>query len=158
MAEKGAAADSAALISKGVERTLELAATWLVWDGRPRLADDDERIYTPHKAIRRHVDHLIDHLAHIEAILSGNSTIADGWHGSRVTVSSDLAPFMEADLNEARQRLTRLAQIYAVRLGSLPAAAWDAPHEGDWTVRQIVEHVGPAWYAEQVGDLRSRPQ
>src|SRR5207302_8996553 len=47
-----------AIIPAGVQRTLELAATWLAWDGLPRLAEDGERLYTPHKAIRRHVDHL----------------------------------------------------------------------------------------------------
>ncbi len=31
-----------------VERVLALAATWLAWDGRPRLAAGGERAFTPH--------------------------------------------------------------------------------------------------------------
>jgi pimeloyl-ACP methyl ester carboxylesterase len=53
----------------GVERSLSLARTWLAWDGRPRMTADGERLYTPHKAIRRHTHHLVDHLAEIEAPL-----------------------------------------------------------------------------------------
>src|SRR4029453_225366 len=54
-----------------VERVLALAATWLAWDGRPRLAADGARAYTPHKAIRRTADHIVDHLAQPEALLAG---------------------------------------------------------------------------------------
>lgn len=143
------------LVEEGVRRNLELAATWLAWDGRPRVAEDGERLYTPHKAIRRHADHLVDHLAQIEALLAGVPTEEDHWRASSVTLASDLAPFTEPDLNEARQRLTRLAQIYSIRLRSLPDEEWDASREPDWTIRQIVEHVAPPWYAEQVGDLRA---
>jgi hypothetical protein len=119
------------------------------------VAEDGERLYTPHKAIRRHVDHLIDHLAQIEALLAGQPTEEDRWHASSVTLASDLAPFTEPDLNEARQRLTRLERVYEIRLSSLPEEAWDASHEPQWTIRHIVEHVGPPWYAEQMGDLRA---
>ena len=120
------------------------------------LVEDGERLYTPHKAIRRHADHLVDHLAQIEALLAGVPTEEDHWRASSVTLTSDMASFTEPDLNEARERLTRLAQVYSIRLGSLPEAEWDASREPDseWTIRQIVEHVAPPWYAEQVGDLR----
>jgi hypothetical protein len=148
---------AATLVEEGVRRTLELARTWLAWDGRPRIAEDGERIYTPHKAIRRHADHLVDHLAQIEALLVGAPTEQDHWRASSVTLGSDLAAFTEPDLNEARERLIRLAQVYSIRLSSLPDEAWDAPRGADWTIRQIVEHVAPAWYAEQVGDLTAGP-
>jgi hypothetical protein len=155
MSEPVSADRSLGVVTGGVQRTLELAATWLAWDGRPRVADDGQRVYTPHKAIRRHVDHLIDHLAQIEALLAGEPTEDDRWHASSVTLASDLAPFTEPDLNEARERLTRLSRIYEIRLDSLPDEAWDASHEPQWTIREIVEHVAPPWYAEQVGDLRA---
>jgi hypothetical protein len=141
------------LLGNGVRRTLKLAATWLVWDGRPRLADDGMRLYTPHKAIRRFVDHLVDHLAEIEALLAGVPTQDDHWLASGVTLASDWAQFTEPDLNEARERLTRLGQIYAVRLGSLSAEELDASRLPNRTIREIVEHVFSPWYAEQVGDL-----
>ncbi|MHA5050577.1 hypothetical protein [Streptomyces sp. SD15] len=50
-----------------VDHVLELAATWTAWDGKPVHVDD--RVHTPHKAIRRVTDHLIDHLAELEARL-----------------------------------------------------------------------------------------
>ena len=48
-----------------VADVLRLAETWIAWDGRPLPAED--RVYTPHKAIRRVADHMIDHLAQLEA-------------------------------------------------------------------------------------------
>jgi len=146
-------------VTAAVERTLELAQTWLVWDGRPRLAEDGDRIYTPHKVIRRMADHLIDHIAEIEALLDGVATIPDHWHGSLVTLSGDWATFTEADLNEAQQRLRRLGLILALRLDSAGPDEWDRPRGENQTPRQIAEHVGSSWYAEQIGDLTkaSRP-
>src|SRR5438105_15806753 len=88
-------ADPGQLVVEGVERILELARTWLAWDGRPRVADDGARLYTPQKAIRRHADHLVDHLAEIEALLAGAPTEPDRWHGSTVTLAADWAPFTE---------------------------------------------------------------
>jgi len=80
------------------------------------------------------------------------------WDGrplvSEPTVAADWAPFTEADLNEARNRLRRLGQVYALRLRGVDAEALDAPRGQAWTIRQIVEHVaGVTWYAEQVGRL-----
>jgi hypothetical protein len=143
------------LVAGAVGRILTLAGTWLAWDGVPRMADDGVRIYTPHKAIRRHTHHLVDHLAEIEALLAGRPTRPDGWLGSTVTVHGDWATFTEADLNEARQSLLRLADLYVHRLGGLGPAEWDRPRDPNWTVRQITEHVAGTWYAEQVGSPKA---
>jgi hypothetical protein len=140
-------------VAAGVERVLTLARTWLAWDGRPRVADDGERLYTPHKAIRRHTHHLIDHLAEIEALLGGRPTRLDGWRGSTVTLAVDWAPFTEADVDEAEQSLTRLADLYVHRLAAVDPIEWDRPRDPNWTLRRIAEHVGKPWYAEQVSDL-----
>jgi hypothetical protein len=144
-------------VAAGVERTLELARTWLAWDGTPRVAEDGDRVYTPNKAIRRYADHLLDHLAEIESLLAGAECEPDGWRASAVTLDSDWARFTEAELNEAEQRLRRLAQTYQHRLASAGAQEWDAPRGSHWTIREIVEHVAGAWYAEQVGDLSGQP-
>ena len=141
------------LVAQGVARTLALAETWLAWDGVPRRSDGGERIYTPTKVIRRCADHLVDHLAEIEALLAGEDGEPDRWHASAVTLASDWAPFSEADLNEACERLRRLARLYELRLASLASAEWDAPRPGHGTLREIVEHVSQPWYAEQLGDL-----
>src|SRR2546423_895781 len=105
-------ASPAEAVIAGIDRVLTLAGTWLGWDGRPRIAEDGQRLYTPHKAIRRHADHLLDHLAQIEALVVGVPSEEDHWHGSLITLDMDWARFTEADLNEATQRLRRLAWLY----------------------------------------------
>ncbi|HEX2050133.1 MAG TPA: hypothetical protein VHJ34_05790 [Actinomycetota bacterium] len=146
--------DLGQLVVRGVERTLELAATWLHWDGRPRVSEGGDRIYTPNKVIRRYADHLVDHLAQIEALAAGRAGHPDHWHGSLVTIGPDWAPFTEVELNEARERLRRLASVYVMRLDALGRQSWDEPRGSAWTIRAIVEHVARPWYAEQLGDLR----
>jgi hypothetical protein len=135
-----------------VDHVLELATTWTGWDGTPIPADD--RVYTPHKAIRRVADHLIDHLAEIDARLAGRPPIPDRWHASASTTPADLAPFTPQDLDEARSRLTRLAQLWAIRLDSLtPQQLDDSPGDG-WSFRALAEHVAEsAFYADAVGPL-----
>jgi hypothetical protein len=140
-------------VVEAVERVLALATTWLAWDGRPRLAQGGERAYTPHKAVRRTADHLVDHLAQVEALLAGVPTEEDRWLASAVTTEADRAAFSEADLTEARQRLRRLARTFELRYAAAGPAAWDAPRGDQWTLRQIAEHLADPWYAEQVGDL-----
>ncbi|MDF3148513.1 MULTISPECIES: hypothetical protein [unclassified Streptomyces] len=135
-----------------VDHVLTLAATWPNWDGRPAHVDD--RVYTPHKAIRRVADHLIDHLAELEARLAGEEPQPDRWHASTVTTETDLAPFTPQDLDEARSRLTRLARIWANRLDALSDAQLDhSPGEG-WSFRELARHLeGSTYYADAVGDL-----
>jgi len=151
--EPAAGGNPADLVAAGVQRFLELARTWLAWDGRPLVSEDGDRIYTPNKAVRRHADHLVDHLAQIEALLAGAPTEPDGWHASLVTVASDWAAFTEVDLNEATQRLRRLGQLYVMRFAAAGEPEWDRPRDPDWTLRAIAEHIADPWYAEQVGDL-----
>ncbi|WP_416959812.1 hypothetical protein [Streptomyces sp. Agncl-13] len=135
-----------------VDHVLDLAATWPAWDGKPVQADD--RVYTPHKAIRRVADHLVDHLAELEDRLVGEVPLPDHWHASATTTEADLAPFTQEDLDEARSRLTRLARIWAARLGTLTDEQLDeSPGEG-WSFRELALHLkGSAYYADAVGDL-----
>jgi hypothetical protein len=144
--------DPAGVVAGMISQVLDLAQTWTGWDGTPRPADD--RIYTPHKAIRRVTDHLIDHLAEIEARLAGVPTIPDQWHASAVTTSADLALFTTQDLDEARSRLTRMGQIFEVRLRLLSAAELDRRDADAWSIRQIAFHLEESlYYAEAVGRL-----
>jgi len=147
--------DPATLIPAAVDEILELAQTWLAWDGAPILGDGNA--WTPHKALRRVTDHLLDHLAEIEATLAGEPTVPDTWLGRTVTLDGDWARFTEGDLNEAANRLRRYAELYRVRLAGLTAAELDQPRPAAWTVRQIAHHVaGVTYYARQVGDLADR--
>jgi hypothetical protein len=144
----------AVVITEMTDYVLDLAATWTAWDGTPYRTGD--RVYTPHKVIRRVADHFVDHLAEAEARLAGHDTLPDHWHASAITTPADLAEFTADDLDEARSRLTRLAGIWADRLNSLTTRGLDVtPGEG-WSVRQIAFHLAEAgrYYADAVGDLR----
>ena len=131
--------DPAEVVTNAVGRILALAQTWTLWNGQLRTVDD--RAYTPHKAIRRVADHLIDHLAQVEARLAGEAPLPDRWHGSSITTAADMAPFGLEDVDEARSRLNRLAQIWVLRLRSLPTDELDRADGDAWTVREIAFHV-----------------
>ena len=144
--------DPADAVSEMVERVLSHAETWGAWDGRPIPIDD--RVYTPHKAIRRVADHLVDHLAQLEAHLRGTPSLPDRWHASSITTPADMAPFGPEDLDEARSRLTRLAEIWRLRLASIPPAELDRAEGDSYTPREMAFCVaGSTYYAEAVGDL-----
>jgi hypothetical protein len=141
-----------------VDHVMRLVETWPRWDGTPVVVPvegEPPRTYTPHKAVRRVADHLLDHLAELEARLAGRGTEPDAWHGSMITTASDLAPFTEQDVDEARSRLRRLAQIWDVRLRSLSDEQLDAVEAGAWSLRQVAFHVAESgFYADSVGFLR----
>ena len=133
-----------------------IAGTW----SQSRLPSRGEpsRIYTPHKALRRVADHLVDHLAELEARLAGQPTDPDRWHASIITTPADLAPFTREDLDEARSRLRRLALILDTRLRALTDEQLDAHDADSWTFRQVAFHVAEsAFYGDSVGQLTSRP-
>ncbi|MFJ7911581.1 hypothetical protein [Kitasatospora sp. NPDC096204] len=142
----------AALVPTMVDHVLALAADWTAWDGRP-IVNADGRTYVPHKAVRRIADHLLDHLAELEARLAGRPTEPDHWHASGVTTPADLAPFTTADLDEARSRLTRLAAIWSQRIAALADERLDDSPGTGWSFRELVRHVAEAgyYYAESVG-------
>jgi NTP pyrophosphatase (non-canonical NTP hydrolase) len=145
--------DVTTLIPAAVAEVLEAAETWLGWDGRPIYRDGNA--WTPHKALRRVADHLLDHLAEIECRAAGQPTLPDRWHGRMVTTDADFARFTEVDLDEATSRLTRLGAWYRARLSGLdPRVLDDRPDEATWTVREVVHHVSHVTaYAEMVGRL-----
>lgn len=160
MAEPAPSTDDrhpAAVVTAMIEHVLDLAATWPNWDRVPvQVAVDGEaaRIYTPHKAIRRVTDHLLDHLAELEARLAGRAPEPDAWHASAITTAADLAPFTDQDVDEARSRLRRLALIWDVRLRSLTNTQLDQAAGTAWTLRQVAFHLaGSAFYADSVGKL-----
>lgn len=143
--------DVTELIPAAVEEVLATAETWLAWDGRPAYAEGNA--WTPHKALRRVTDHLIDHLTEIECRLAGVPTLPDRWHGRKLTLDSDAARFTEADLDEATSRLSRLALCYRSRLAGLGDDVLDAPSDA-WTLRQVVHHVANVtYYARMLGRL-----
>jgi hypothetical protein len=160
MTDPGPAVDDrhpADVVAGMVDHVLELAATWPRWNGEPLevpVEGEPARKYTPHKAVRRVTDHLVDHLAELEARLGKQPTEPDTWHGSMVTTPGDLAAFTVDDVDETRSRLRRLALIWEVRLRSLSDEQLDASEGDAWTLRQLAFHVaGSAFYADSVGAL-----
>jgi hypothetical protein len=149
----------AQLVVDGVERCLELATTWPAWDGLliqgEETDDGDGNQWTPLKALRRINDHLVDHLHEVEALLADAEPMPDEWHGRFVTLAADLPPVTEADIDEARSRLRRLARSYLLRYTMAGPDEWDAPRGKAWTLREIAEHVSHVdLYAQEVGRLR----
>ena len=148
--------DPAGAVAQMVAHVLELAETWGAWDGR--LCPIDDRVYTPHKAIRRVGDHLLDHLAQLEARVAGAEPLPDRWHGSAITTASDLAPFGPEDLDEARSRLERLAQLWRIRLAAITLDELDRAEGDAYTPREMAFcAVGSTFYADAVGDLTRIP-
>lgn len=146
------ARDPATLVPDALQEVLRLAGTWLAWDGSP--TSGDRNVWTPHKALRRVSDHLLDHLAEINALLGDAPTVADTWHGRFVTLDADWAHFTEVDLAEASSRLARFAELYRLRLTGLSTGELDRRRHTAWTIRQITHHVADVVsYARQVGDL-----
>ena len=142
-------------VEDAVRRSLALVDTWIHWDGRPCVSEDGDRVYTPHKAVRRIADHLIDHLAEVEARARRRRDAARragtaAW--SRSSPTGRGSP--RCDRDEAHQRLPRLARTFALRLAAAGPDEWDRPRGDGWTLREIADHLtGVLWYAEQVGDL-----
>ncbi len=147
------ARDVTVLIPTAVSQVLDVAETWLGWDGAPIRREGN--VWTPHKALRRVADHLLDHLTEIQCRTAGLPTLPDRWHGRMVTTDADFARFTEIDLDEATSRLNRLAACYQAILHNRDAEFLDArPAEHTWTVREVVHHVSHITaYADMIGQL-----
>jgi hypothetical protein len=145
--------DPSLLVPVAVAEVLDIAESWLGWDQRPVFRDGNA--WTPHKAMRRVADHLLDHLAELECRLAGLPPVPDQWHGRMVTTEADFARFTEVDLDEATSRLTRFAACYQARLTGMDPDQLDArPSDETWTVREVVHHVANVtYYARAVGRL-----
>jgi len=144
--------EPAEAVAQMVEHVLALAETWSGWDHRPRMIG--KRSYTPHKAIRRVADHMIDHLAQLEAHIASQPSLPDEWHGSAITTLADLTPFGQEDLDEAKNRLERLAQLWRMRLHAVPKEQLDKAEGDAYTPREMAFCVaGSGYYADAIGDL-----
>jgi hypothetical protein len=144
--------DPVTIVSGMIDRSVELMRTWTQWDGKAISVDD--RLYTPHKAVRRLVDHLIDHIAQVDAMLADAPALPDDWHASAMTTASDLASFSEEDAEEANARLTRLKLMWEYRVGGLVNEQLDDKRGEAWSIREIAAHLAESeYYAGAVGRL-----
>ncbi len=143
-------------IDQMVAEFMALADTWTSWDGKPIpiTTSYGQRMYTPNKALRRMNDHMVDHLAQLQAELIGQATVADTWRASQITTGSDMAPITDEDLAEARNRFERLAGMWRATLASIPADRMDVAQGDDYTPRELAFHTLESLdYATHVGDL-----
>ena len=76
-----------------------------------------------------------------------------------MTTPADLAPFQPDDLDEARSRLTRLAQIWRIRLASIPGGEMDSATGDAYSPREMVFHLlESTYYADSIGAISRRPK
>jgi len=129
------------LVLEATEDALERAQTWIGWESGAAMSLGSA--WTPHKALRRIADHLIDHLCQIESRVTQEVPCPDPWRGRSITLETDWCRFTEQDLDEATARIRRLAQVVASRLRSL-RDQWDAGAGSEWTIRTIAEHLAEA--------------
>ena len=103
--------------------------------------------YTPRKALRRVLDHALDHLNQIEQWLAWQRdglvpTPTDGWVGSSVTLPGDLLPLSSSDLDAWLWRIDQVARLVQQRAGELTEAELDwQPPDAGWPLRRVLHHL-----------------
>src|SRR5262245_27775283 len=86
--------------------------------------------YTPRKALRRVLDHALDHLNQIDQWLAWQRhgtvpTPTDGWASSVVTLPADTLPLAPADLDAWLWRIDQAARLVQTRAAALTEAELD---------------------------------
>lgn len=103
--------------------------------------------YTPRKALRRVLDHALDHLNQIDQWLvwqrhSIVPTPTDGWVASSVTLPDDRLPLTRADLDAWLWRIDQAARLVQQRAAGLTEAELDwRPPDGGWPLRRVLHHL-----------------
>jgi DinB superfamily len=103
--------------------------------------------YTPRKALRRVLDHALDHLNQIDQWLAWQRegvvpTPTDGWVGSSVTLPGDLLPLSSSDLDAWLWRVDQAARLVRQRADGLTEAELDwQPPDGGWPLRRVLHHL-----------------
>ena len=103
--------------------------------------------YTPRKALRRVLDHTLDHLNQIDQWVTWRNdgvvpTPTDGWVPSTVTLPGDRSPLSQPDLEAWLWRIDQAARLLVQRAAGLTEAEldWQPPDEG-WPLRRVFHHV-----------------
>jgi len=103
--------------------------------------------YTPRKALRRVLDHALDHLNQIDQWLAWRRhgvvpTPTDGWVGSTVTLPDDRLPLAPADLDAWLWRVDQASRLVVQRAAGLTEAELDwLPPDGGWPLRRVLHHL-----------------
>jgi hypothetical protein len=103
--------------------------------------------YTPRKALRRVLDHALDHLNQIDQWIAWQRhgtvpTPTDGWVPSTVTLADDRLPLTAADLDAWLWRVDQAVRLVAQRAAGLSEAELDwLPPDGGWPLRRVLHHL-----------------
>ena len=103
--------------------------------------------YTPRKALRRVLDHALDHLNQIDQWRAWRNdgiapTPTHGWVPSTVTLPDDRLPLTQSDLDAWLWRIDQAARLLVQRAAGLTEAELDwLPPDGGWPLRRVLHHV-----------------
>jgi hypothetical protein len=103
--------------------------------------------YTPRKALRRVLDHALDHLNQIDQWLAwrAHGTVpvpTDGWVASTETLPDDRLPLATRDLDAWLWRIDQAVRLLQRSAEGLSADELDwAPPDGGWPLRRVLHHV-----------------
>jgi hypothetical protein len=103
--------------------------------------------YTPRKALRRVLDHALDHLNQIDQWIAWQRrgivpTPTDGWVPSTVTLPDDMLPLAQADLQAWLWRIDQAARLVIQRAVGLSETELDwLPPDGGWPLRRVLHHL-----------------
>lgn len=103
--------------------------------------------YTPRKALRRVLDHALDHLNQIDQWLAWRNDgviplPTDGWVPSTVTLPDDRLPLTQPDLEAWLWRIDQASRLLRERAAGLTEAELDwLPPDGGWPLRRVLHHV-----------------
>src|SRR5439155_12674488 len=105
------------------------------------------------KALRRELDHVLDHLNQVEQWLqwqeSGTApTPTDGWAPSGQMLDDDRLSLTDAELGAWLWRCDISWELLIRRVAQLSEAQidWQRP-DGGWTLRRVLYHTGRGFYA-----------
>ena len=116
--------------------------------------------YTPRKALRRVLDHVLDHLNQIDQWLAWRRdgvtpTPTDGWAPSQVTLPEDRLALAATDLDAWLWRIDQATRLFIQRVASLSDDELDwQPPDGGWPLRRVAHHVArdEVFYATSLDD------
>jgi hypothetical protein len=103
--------------------------------------------YTPRKALRRVLDHALDHLNQIDQWLAWQRhgiipTPTDGWVPSTVTLPDDRLPLAPPDLDAWLWRIDQATRLVVQRAAELGEVELDwLPPDGGWPLRRVLHHL-----------------
>ena len=108
---------------------------------------------TPRKALRRELDHVLDHLNQIEQWIAWQDhgtvpTPTDGWAPSGQMLDDDRLSLTEAELTAWLWRVDISWELLIRRVAQLTSEQieWQPP-DGGWSLRRVIYHVGRGFYS-----------